>query len=109
MWYLVLPLISGMTIVFLLSQTILRNEGKALIFGIFEVSQTMLNGLIAIILLVSLGYGWKSQAISLLVSNAFFCFIGIWYMKKNGYIEMTFNKEKVNFLVLVFFMEVYFG
>jgi O-antigen/teichoic acid export membrane protein len=95
MWIWSLPLISGMSLVFLMSQTVLRNEGKALKFGFFEVSQTIVNTIITLISLIMMNFGWRSQAIGLLMSNAIFCFVGLYYLKKNDFLTLRFNKQKI--------------
>lgn len=94
-WIWLLPLISGMSMVFLLSQTVLRNEGKALKFGLFEVSQTIFNTSITLVSLLIIGMGWQSQAMGLLVSNFLFCLLGLYYLNKNDYLEFRYDRQKV--------------
>lgn len=92
---LVVPFIAFMQMINNLNTTILRNEQRAYIFGIFEVSLTVLTIAITILCLVVFEFGWHSQIIGIFVSGVVFSIVGITYMYKRGYITMEYDSDKL--------------
>jgi len=92
---LVVPFIAFMQMVNNLNTTILRNEQRAYMFGVFEVSLTVVIMLVAILCLVVLGFGWYSQVIGVFVAGVVFSIVGFVYMSKRGYIILDFDKDKI--------------
>ena len=90
-WILTIPLISYMFMVNTLNLTILRNEEKAVMFGVFEISNTAVTMSITVVLLVLYGFGWESQAIGILVSYFIFYIISAIHMYKRGFIKLKFD------------------
>lgn len=90
-WLQVMPLLSFMLMVNTINLTILRNEGKAYLFGIFEIANTALNMGVTIVLLVIFHYGWYSQAIGISLSYFVFFVIGIAFMRKRGYLSFELD------------------
>lgn len=94
-WIRLLPLLSFMFMVNLVNLTIFRNKGKAMMFGIFEVLNTVINLGVTILFLVVYNYGWHSRAVGIFV--AYFCFfvVGLVYMKNTGYLDFHFDKKVI--------------
>ena len=67
-WVVIIPIISFMFMINTINLTILRNEVKALLYGIYEVANTLINMGVTIILLLMYHYGWYSQAIGITVT-----------------------------------------
>lgn len=94
-WIIIVPLLSFMLMMNTMNLTILRNEEKAVMFGVFEIVNTIINMGITVVLLLFYNYGWYSQAIGLLVAYFIFFIISLLYMSKNGFITFKYNKEEV--------------
>jgi len=94
-WVLIIPIISIITIVNELNLTILRNEQKAYMFGIFEISNTFIKMSLTILFLVVFSFGWYSQVLGILIGSVIFFFVSILYMKKKNYIFLKMNKDKI--------------
>lgn len=94
-WFLVIPFIAIMMMINELNTTILRNEQRAYMFGIFEVSNTAIKMGFTILLLLVFSMSWYSQVIGTLIGAIVFFIIGIVYLKKRGYISMKFDREKI--------------
>ena len=78
-----------------INTVILRNENRALMYGIFQISNGALLMSSTILFLVVFGYGWYSQVLGLVISGIVFCAIGIIYMNKREYITFKFDREKI--------------
>ena len=94
-WLLIIPIISAMSMINELNTTILRNEQRAYMFGIFEFSKTAITMAFTILFLVVFNIGWYSQILGLIVGGIVFSIVGIWYMYQREYITFKFNKEKI--------------
>ncbi len=95
-WLLLgVPFIAFMQMINNLNTTILRNEQRAYMFGVFEVFLTVLTMLVTIICLVVFELGWQSQVVGIFIGGIVFSIIGIIYMYKRGYITMQYNSEKI--------------
>ena len=78
-----------------ISTTILRNEQRAYMFGIFEISNTLIKLSLTILLLIVFSFSWYSQVVGTMIGAFIFFIIGIIYMIKREYITMEFNKDKI--------------
>jgi len=94
-WLLAIPFISVMMMINEINTTILRNEQRAYVFGIFEISNTFIKMSLTILFLVVFSLSWYSQVLGTLIGSIVFFVIGIFYMKKRGYITIKFNQEKI--------------
>jgi O-antigen/teichoic acid export membrane protein len=84
-----------------LNTTILRNEQKATLFGVFEVGNMFLKMSITILFLVYFSLGWLSQVYATLISGFVFFFVGLFYMYKRGYLKFMVDKEKINSILSI--------
>ena len=94
-WVVFIPLLSFMFMVNTINLTILRNEEKAVLFGVYEVANTAVNMGVTILLLLMYNYGWYSQAIGITFAYTLFFFISLLHMRKNGFIIFRYNREEV--------------
>ncbi|WP_066354374.1 oligosaccharide flippase family protein [Aliarcobacter skirrowii] len=92
---LIVPFIAFMQMINNLNTTILRNEQRAYMFGVFEVSLTAVIMSVTILSLVVLGFGWYSQVVGVFVAGVVFSIIGFVYMSKRSYITLAFDKDKI--------------
>jgi len=91
-WFLFIPIISLLMMINVINKTILRNEGKALLFGGFEISHSVINMGVTLILLIIYALGWYAQVYGLLLSYAIFFIVGLGYIKKHNYIVLKYDK-----------------
>jgi len=94
-WLLLIPFISVMAMINEINTTILRNEQRAYMFGVFEISNTFIKMSLTILFLVFFSLGWHSQVLGILIGSVVFFIIGILYLKKRGYISMVYDKNKI--------------
>ncbi len=95
-WLLLfVPFMVGMIMVNTMSTTLLRNEQRAYMFGVFEISNTVIKMGTTILLLVVFGQGWYSQVYGIFFDAVLFMVVGIVYMKHRKYIQLSFDKEKI--------------
>lgn len=90
------PVLSFMMMVNTINLTILRNEDRPYVFGLFEISCTFLVFGITLVLLVFYDFGWQSQIVGLLVSYGIFFFVALIYMRKRGYLVFHPSAEGVS-------------
>ena len=95
MWLIYLPIISMMMMINNINTTILRNEGRAYVFGIFEITNTALNLSITIVFLVFMKYGWYAQIIGILSAYSIFFLISLFYMYKREYLQFVIDTKKI--------------
>jgi O-antigen/teichoic acid export membrane protein len=95
-WLLLLvPFMAAMTMISTIYTTLLRNQQRAYIFGVFQVSNTVIKISATILFLVSFGLGWYSQVFGVLLGSAVFMLVSIIYIKRQGYMRLSFDRGKV--------------
>ena len=82
----VMPGLSFMMMVNTINLTILRNEDRPYVFGLFEISCTAIYAVVTLIFLVFCGFGWQSQVVGLLIAYGLFFLVGLIYMRRRGYL-----------------------
>ena len=93
-WIVIIPLISFMIMVNTLNLTLLRNEGKAILFGLFEIVNTAVNMGVTLFLLLMYNYGWYSMALGTIAAYFVFFILSFLYMKKNGFVTLKYDKTE---------------
>lgn len=94
-WVNVIPFVSLMFMMNTINLTILRNEEKSALFGVFEVSNTILNMGFSILLLVAFKFGWESRAYGIIAAYFIFFLVALIYMKNNGYITLKIDRQEI--------------
>lgn len=94
-WVVIIPLLSFMLMINTLNLTILRNQEKAYLFGVFEVINTAINMGVTILLLVMYHYGWYARAGGIIVAYTLFFIISLLHMSRNGFIILRYDREEV--------------
>lgn len=90
----IIPILSFMFMVNIINLTILRNEDKAVVFGVYEIVNTAVNMLVTVFLLVIFHYGWHSQVVGITIAYALFFLISLLHMRSNGFIILRYDKEE---------------
>lgn len=94
-WLLFIPIICLMMMINNINTTVLRNEGRPYIYGVFEISNTIIKMSVTVLLLVSYNYGWHSQVVGLMAAYFILCIVDIVYLYKRNYINFTIEKSKI--------------
>lgn len=94
-WVLIIPVISLFQMITAINLTILRNEGKAVLYGIFEVTNTLLNIGVALLVLIQFDLGWFARPVGIISAFSVFGVISLWYMYKRGYINLKYDAVEV--------------
>ncbi len=102
-WLLAIPFISVMMMINEINTTILRNEQRAYMFGIFEISNTFIKMSLTIVFLIIFSFSWYSQVLGILVGSIVFFMVGIFYMRQRDYISMRLHKEKIKSILRISF------
>lgn len=101
-WLLLcIPALAFMQMINTMSTTILRNEQRAFMFGIFEVCIAFVTISLTVLFLIKFNYGWMSQVYSVFIASFIFCIIGFIYMKKKDYINLSFDKEHIKSILKI--------
>tara|TARA_B100001758_G_scaffold247953_1_gene269033 strand:+ start:18331 stop:19608 length:1278 start_codon:yes stop_codon:yes gene_type:complete len=95
-WVILIPLLSFMFMVNTINLTILRNQDRAYLFGVFEVINTAINMGVTILLLIMYHYGWYSRVGGIIIAYGLFFMISLFYMKKNGFIIFRYDSEETS-------------
>lgn len=94
-WLMVMPILSFMFMVNTINLTILRMKGNAFTYGVFEISNTIVNMTLSVILLVFYEYGWYSRAYGILGAYFLFFILGMIYMYNKGYLKYNFDRKEI--------------
>ncbi|MCP4991072.1 MAG: oligosaccharide flippase family protein [Colwellia sp.] len=94
-WLLLIPAISFMVMINEINTTILRNEERAYMFGVFEISNIVLKMSLTILFLLVFGFSWYSQVFGIVVSSLIFSIIGFSYIKNRHYMKLKFDLYKI--------------
>jgi O-antigen/teichoic acid export membrane protein len=100
-FFLIIPILNLFMMINELNTTILRNEERAYMFGIFEVSNTVFQMGFTILFLIFFMYGWYSQISGMIVSGLVFFIIGLIYMKKRKYISLIIKIDKIKSILSI--------
>ena len=94
-WVVIIPLLSFMFMINTINLTILRNQEKAVLFGVYEVANTAVNMGVTILLLLMYHYGWYARAGGIIVAYTLFFIISLLHMRKNGFIILQYDRKEV--------------
>ena len=94
-WVVIIPLLSFMFMINTINLTILRNQEKAVLFGVYEVANTAVNMGVTILLLLMYNYGWYARAGGIIVAYTLFFIISLLHMRKKGFIILQYDRKEV--------------
>jgi O-antigen/teichoic acid export membrane protein len=94
-WILVGELVAFFQFISLVNLTIWQLDQKAKYFGAFQISNTLLNYGISVLLIVYLGYGDKGRIVAVLLSALVFACFSIAYLHFNRKLVFGLNKEVI--------------
>jgi len=100
-WLYVLPVIAFMNMVNSFNLVILRNRKRAAEYGSFEISRTVIDLSLTILLIVVYAYGWEGRASGIMIATIIIgviSFIRIW---KSGYLKIEFDSSKIKEILII--------
>jgi O-antigen/teichoic acid export membrane protein len=89
LWIVILVSISQFITTIVL--TLWQVQVKPLKFGIFQISQTLLNMILSILFVVFIGLTWKGSIYAQVISVSIFAIIGLAILKKNDWLKNKIN------------------
>lgn len=92
-WLLVLPLVAALSMAHQFNLTVLRNQQRPLVFGSFEVGNTVLNLSVSLVLIVGLGYGWQGRAAGVALAAACFGLVGLAALRRQKLLVFSYDKK----------------
>jgi len=75
--------------------TLWQVQVKPIQYGIYQISQTAMNMLLSIVLVVFVGLTWKGRIYAQLITLGIFVFIGIGVLFKNKWLKFNVNKTYI--------------
>jgi O-antigen/teichoic acid export membrane protein len=90
-WIMALPIIGFMLMINTINLSILRNQNKPVKYGIFEISNTAINVLVTLTMLMVYNSGWESQAFGIVAAYFVFFCISVLFLIKRNYLSGKFS------------------
>jgi O-antigen/teichoic acid export membrane protein len=84
-WIYTIPLIALMKVIFDFNVNIIRNESKVVLFGVFQVSSTVIEMGLSLAFVVLFGLSWIGRAGGILFAAIITGFASLVFMTKRGY------------------------
>ena len=78
-----------------LALTLWRVEQKALPYGIFQLSLTILNVSLSLIFVILLGWQWQGRLLGITLTLAIFSLLSVFIIYKKKYVQFTLNKAHI--------------
>jgi O-antigen/teichoic acid export membrane protein len=94
-WVLVLPVLAFMNMSNEFHLTILRNQRRALSYGLYEISRTILNLSTTLVLVVGFAWGWEGAAMGILVASLCLGSSGVWRLWKDGFLRPEVDRQAI--------------
>jgi O-antigen/teichoic acid export membrane protein len=83
-WFLAMPVISCMSMSNLINLTLLRTQEKPYQYALWEISHTLLNLLLSLILVIGFHAGWEGRALGITVPLFLYGCLGMWAIARQG-------------------------
>lgn len=88
-----IPILSITDALFQLNTTILRNQGRALLYSIFQISSTGLNLALTIVMVAILNLNWEGRVSGWTVESILLAIASVFYIYRSGYFIFKINKK----------------
>jgi len=100
-WLYTLPLVAFANMVNQSNLVILRNGGRAALYGGFEIGKTALNLVVSLLLVVVIPLGWEGRATGVLSASVVFGIVGLFHMARTGYVRWEISRSRVRELLAI--------
>ncbi len=95
-WLYTIPIIAAMMMLNEFNLTVLRNQGRAKLYGSFEIANTAINLFITLILVVYVGLGWEGRAFGVFLAPVIIGAVGLLRLYRAHFVVHDFNKKTIN-------------
>ncbi len=92
-WLLALPPIAALSMAHQFNLTVLRNQERPLMFGGFEVGNTLFNLSVSLALVVVLRFGWHGRAIGIASAAVCFGIIGLAALRRQKLLAFEYDRS----------------
>lgn len=92
-YYLLIPIIAGLQNLKAINLSVFRNLSKANEFGFLNISDTLFNLILSLVLVVGLGWDWEGRANAQIITATLTGIICFFLLRKEGYIGLGYNKS----------------
>lgn len=100
-WLYVLPIILFMNMVNQFNLTILRNQKKASIFGIYEISKTMLDLGLSIMLITVYLLNWEGRVLGIIFSSIVLGLMSFIHIYKSDFIKIRYDEKLIKEIITI--------
>lgn len=94
-WFLILPLVAALSMAHQFNLTTLRNQKRPIVFGIYEISNTVFDLLLSLALVVGLGFGWQGRAAGVALAAGCFGLVGLLVLRRQKLLIFHFERRLV--------------
>lgn len=94
-WIQLSILVAASQFIFQVVLVLFQVRFKAISYGVFLISQSILNGSLSIVLVVAFDLGWQGAVLGLSISYLLYGLIGIFVIAKGKFIKAKFSKKYV--------------
>ena len=91
-WLPIIGMVALSQSVFTITLTLWQVEQKPLPYGIFEISQTVLNVTMSLIFVIALNWRWQGRLLGLIIASIIFGFVSLFVVYRRKYIRFSLNK-----------------
>ncbi len=70
-------------------------EGKAMVFGMYQIFKTLIQFLLAIVLIVKFNLTWVGQLSAMLTVSSLFAFLSIFILIQKNYLKFVWSKKSI--------------
>jgi len=91
-WLPIIVVIALSQSVLTITLTLWQVEQKPLPYGIFQISQTVLNVTLSLILVIALNWRWQGRLLGIIIASIIFGFVGLFILYRRKYVKFSFNK-----------------
>jgi O-antigen/teichoic acid export membrane protein len=94
-WLSIIVVVALFESFFTIVLTLWQVEQKPLPYGIFQISQSIFNVTLSLVLVIALNRGWLGRVLGIAIASIVFGFIGLFIIYKRKYIKLIFNKVHI--------------
>ncbi len=94
-WVFSIPIVAAMNMVNQFNLTIIRNNHKALLFGIFESSNMLIQIVVSVLLVVYYRKGWEGNGYAVVIAAVVFFVVGFMHLRLTGFLKFNIDLERI--------------
>jgi O-antigen/teichoic acid export membrane protein len=94
-WLMVIPLICLFQTVTSVTLVLFQARKMAVHYGVYQISLSILNFCLSVLLVVYLKMGWEGRILAILLSFFTFVFVGIFILRKNHFLSRKISKVHI--------------